>query len=138
MHLKGKGNPVQETHYRPLSVIAHIAKAVEKCVQKQLIKYLTDHRFITIDQFAYLERHSTQMCLHRLIDDVLENINFKEKTALCFLDRNKCFDTINHEILLCKLSCYGIKNTELMWFKSYLDNRSQIGVNNGISSKTRF
>ena len=58
-----------------------------------------DHKFISIDQFAYLKLHSTQMCLHRLVDDILENSNHKEKTALCFLDIRNCFDTINQDKL---------------------------------------
>ena len=83
---KGKGNPLEETNYRPLSVISHLAKLCEKSVQLQLLKYLMTHKFISIDQFAYLKRHSTQMCLHRLVDDILENINYKEITVLFFLD----------------------------------------------------
>ena len=134
---KGKGNPLQENNYRPLSVIAHLAKIMEKCVQIQLLEYLTLHRFISIDQFAYLKLHSTQMCLHRLIDDILENINDKEKTALCFLDIKKCFDTIDHNILLYKLQKYGIRNYELLWFKSYLVNRSQKVFHNGAESQKR-
>ena len=41
------------------------------------------------------------------------------------VDISKCFDTINHSILLQKLRMYGIKHQELKWFSSYLDNRKQ-------------
>ena len=41
------------------------------------------------------------------------------------LDIAKCFDTIDHDLLLKKLSLYGIKNIELEWFKSYLHQRQQ-------------
>ena len=37
----------------------------------------------------------------------------------------KAFDTINHNILLDKLSHYGIVNEELSFFKLYLSNRKQ-------------
>ena len=135
---KGKGNISEETNYRPLSVISHLAKICEKSVQNQLLQYLMSNKFISIDQFAYLKLHSTQMCLHRLIDDILDNVNQKEKTALCFLDIRKCFDTINHDILLHKLKKYGIKDLELKWFASYLSERSQIVVHNGAKSDTAF
>ena len=78
------------------------------------------------------------MCLHRLIDDVLENINENEITALTFLDIRKCLDTIDHDILLSKLKKYGIQNNELKWFQSYLENRAQIVINNGVKSKKCF
>ena len=133
---KGKGDINDETHFRPLSVIGHLAKMSEMCVHKQLTSYLLTHRLISIDQFAYLKQHSTQTSLHRLVDDILENINEKENTGLCFLDIKKCFDTIDHNLLLFKLNKYGIKGNELAWFKSYLTNRTQVVTfNNKVSSK---
>ena len=43
----------------------------------------------------------------------------------------KAFDTIDHNILLDKLSHYGIVNEELSFFKSYLSNRKQSCYVNG-------
>jgi hypothetical protein len=123
---KNKGDQNDKNNFRPLSVIAHVAKIMEKCVHKQLLKYLTNHNFISIDQYAYLKHHSTDLCLHRLIDNILENINEGEITGMCFLDIKKCFDTIDHTILLSKLRTYGITENENSWFQSYLTNRSQI------------
>ena len=123
---KGEGDLDFEGNYRPISVIGHIARLLESLVCSHIIHYLESHDFISQDQSAYLKRHSTQTSLHRVIDDLLENINEGELTGACLLDISKCFDSINHEILLKKLEMYGFQDVELTWFKSYLYNRQQL------------
>ena len=56
-------------------------------------------------------------------------------TLSVFIDLPIAFDTVNHKILLKKLSHYGIKNESLDWFTCYLSNRKQfMGYN--VNSKS--
>ena len=66
---KDDGNINDENNYRPISVTGHIANVVESRVSYQIIDYFESHSFISMDQSAYLKMHSTQTCLHRVIDD---------------------------------------------------------------------
>ena len=50
------------------------------------------------------------------------------------MDLQKAFDTADHQILLAKLSHYGIRGVSNDWFKSYLSNRSQYVSINGYDS----
>ena len=50
-----------------------------------------------------------------------------------FLDLKKAFDTVDHEILIKKLYCYGIRGTALKLFQSYLNQRKQMSQPNNIT-----
>ena len=54
-----------------------------------------------------------------------------------FIDLPKAFDTVNHNILLMKLEHYGIRDSALRWFASYLNQRKQFVSINGVNSELR-
>ena len=132
---KNKGSNSDSNNYRPISVIGHILKCFEKMVDVQFREYLLAHAFITQSQLAFMKHHSTQTSLHHVIDSFFDNINHGELTGVCLFDLAKCFDTIDHELLLYKLGKYGLTETELLWFSNYLSDRSQIvNINGQLSS----
>ena len=50
-----------------------------------------------------------------------------------FLYLAKAFDSVNHQVLLPKMHCYGIRGKALELFESYLSSRSQpVKLPNGI------
>ena len=132
---KNKGSNTDPNNYRPISVIGHIPKCFEKMVDVQFREYLLAHAFITQSQSAFMKHHSTQTSLHHVIDSFFDNINHGELTGVCLFDLAKCFDTIEHELLLYKLGKYGLTETELLWFSNNLSHRSQIvNINGQLSS----
>ena len=57
-----------------------------------------------------------------------------EILAVKFLDLQKAFDTVDHQILLEKLNHYVIRGDSNDWFKSCLSNRNQYVFLNGFAS----
>ena len=68
----------------------------------------------------------TQHAILKLNDLIIKSLENKEFGIAVFIDLKKAFDTIDHEILLYKLSYYGIRGIPLEWFRSYLSDRSQL------------
>eukprot|EP00745_Piridium_sociabile_P044747 TRINITY_DN9505_c0_g1_i24.p2 TRINITY_DN9505_c0_g1~~TRINITY_DN9505_c0_g1_i24.p2 ORF type:complete len:122 (-),score=5.84 TRINITY_DN9505_c0_g1_i24:1342-1707(-) len=78
-------------------------------------------------QSAYRANHSTETALLRILNDLLTALDQNKVSALLLLDLSAAFDTIDHHLLLsCLESSFGIKNSALSWFKSYLSDRSQL------------
>ena len=132
---KNKGSANLPKNYNPISVVSHIAKILEKAVCHQLMVYFTDHHFITPDQSAFLKGHSTQTALHKVVDDLLESTDGGLVSCLCFLDNKKCFDCIQHQVLLHNMTKYGILGLENNWFQFFLSDSQQITIYNNATSE---
>jgi hypothetical protein len=108
-----KGDTTLFQNYRPVSVLPVFSKIVERLMYNRLLEYINKHDILTITSA----------------------IDNKEHVLGLFLDFAKAFDTVDHSILLSKLSFYGVRGTPLKWFKSYLNNRHQTVKYNGIISE---
>ena len=51
---------------------------------------------------------------------------------------SKAFDTVNHPLLLSKLSKLGIASSALSWFQSYISDRTQVTSLSGSTSSPGF
>ena len=78
-------------------------------------------------QSAYRKHHSTETALLRAMNDVLRTVDCRKNVVLVMLDLSASFDTLDHTILLDRLSrsYFGFSHTVLRWFLSYLTGRIQ-------------
>ena len=60
-----------------------------------------------------------------MIDKTTDTLDNGDYATGIFPYFSKAFDAVNHGILLCRLSHYGIRGIALDWFKSHQSNRSQ-------------
>ena len=91
---------------------------------KHLINYLTSNKIKHSFQSAYLPAKYTETAITRITSDLLSNINNKYGSILALLDLSPTFDTIDHNILLSRISDIGIIGTSHKWLKSFITRRS--------------
>ena len=77
-------------------------------------------------QSAFKVLHSTETALLKVQNDILRAVDDNKSVILLLLDLSAAFDTVDHLILLSRLSHrFGIKGNALAWFDSYLKSRKQ-------------
>ena len=122
-------------NYRPISLLPLLSKIIERIIHNQTQEFLDKNNILYKYQSGFRKHHSTDTCLSYLTDKV--KIGFEEGllTGMVLIDLQKAFDTIDHSILLEKMSCLGFAGKTIAWFTSYLTNRSFI-VNVGKESSS--
>ena len=128
-------DPENLKNYRPVSNLPFLSKILEKVVLKQLLDHLHSNNLVYPLQSAYRSGHSTETALLKICNDMLTALDCNKASLLTLLDLSAAFDTIDHSILLSRLHhSFGLQNTVLSWFHSYITNRQQIVSVNGLSS----
>ena len=129
-----KDDPQNLENYRPISVLPSMSKIFEKVILLQLQSHFLDFKLLYPSQYGFRERHSTEYAAIENIDRIANNLENKSLPLNIFLDLSKAFDTLDHSILLSKLSKYGITGSALELCKSYLMDRQQyVNLNGTIS-----
>ena len=94
------------------------------------------NKLLYVSQYGFRQEHSTELASLEFTDRIMHHLDNKKIPITIFLDLSKAFDTLDHSILLDKLQYYGVKNSALNWFSSYLSDRFQyVDYNGTMSSK---
>ena len=132
-----KGSRLLVSNYRPISLLSNLNKILEKLVHSRVYKFLEDFQCIYSLQFGFRKKHSTNHALTDITETIRQALDNKKFACGVFVDLQKAFDTVNHDILIAKLDHYGIRGLANDWFSSYLKNRSQFVSILGYNSSTK-
>ena len=128
------GNKNTVGNFRPVSLLPLPSKIIEKIAHNRISSFLETGNYLDNMQGGFRKNQSTINTTAKLTDDIFKGINDRNMTLSCFIDMAKAFDTVNHDILLQKLSKIGIGNFLLKWIKSYLFQRKQCTTANNVTS----
>ena len=131
-----KGSRLLVSNYRPISLLSNLNKILEKLMYSRLYNFLSTHNVFYNLQFGFRSKHSTNHALLDIVEQVKISLDNKKFACGIFVDFQKAFDTVNHDILISKLNTYGVRGIANDWLRSYLSNRSQFVSILGYESTT--
>ena len=100
-----------------------------------MYKFLDKNHLLYDKQFGFRNKHSTSHALINLTESIKNYLDNKELVSGIFIDLEKAFDTVNHEILCNKLTYYGFRGKFNELIKLFLSNRKQFVSINGYDSE---
>ena len=104
-----KGDPSRCTNYRPISLLSNLSKIIEKLVRRRATDFLNQQNLFYDKQLGFRNSHSTTHAFTELTEKVRQACDSGKFSCCVFLNFQKAFDTVSHDILLKKLEHYGIR-----------------------------
>ena len=129
-----KDSKLNYRSYFPISLLSNIEKILGKLMYKRLYAFPDNNNIIYDLQFGFRQQYSTSHALINITENIKKALYDGNKGCAVFIDLQKAFDTVDHQILLAKLNHCGILRVSNDRFKSYLSNRSQYISINGYES----
>ena len=114
---------------------------MEHIISSQVMRHLdtNDHHYDVLHdaQHGFRKRRSCETQLLLSADDFLKTLDKNVQTDAILLDFSKAFDRAAHTHLLKKLEATGVTDTTLGWISSFLNDREQTAVLEGMSSDSK-
>ena len=123
LHKKGGNN--EPSQYRPIAILTIISKVFERSAVEQITQYYDTNQLLNSRQHAYRKLHSTTTSLFEMIETAQKHFDQGYLVGVASMDLSKAFDSLNHNLILKKLTDMGLNETAVMWIQSYLRDRIQ-------------
>ena len=122
--------------WRPINLVPTLSKIVEKCILKQVLKYLKDNGFIHHTHHGLVQSKRTQTIVQEIYEMLLTSYEKGEDTAFIQLDQSKVYDVVSHKLLIAKMNLLGFNRKTIKIFTSYLHERKQYVCIDSFDSNT--
>ena len=87
---------------------------------------MSRYELLSDSQYGFRRGKNTSQAAIRLVSLIMKSYSKRMYCACFFLDLRKAFDTVDHQILMQKLSNAGFRGPIYNFLLSYLSNRKQL------------
>ncbi len=108
---------METNNYRLISILPILSNLLERYVHTIILEYLETYNLLTIAQSGFRRLHSIVTSLLHATDSWLKNIDEGLVTGVVFIDLQKDFGTVDVDILLAKLTSFGIGELSINGFR---------------------
>ena len=118
-----KGNNLDVSNYRPVSILPGISKVFERVMVNQLSNYFNDIFSPILSGFR--KQHSCETVLLRMIENIKLSLEKGKIVIMILMDLSRAFDCIPYKLFISKLRAYGLSINACNYIMNYYINRQQ-------------
>jgi hypothetical protein len=95
-----KGDKIDPSNYRRISLLTSFSKAFGKALYNRLIEHINNNNILVRQQLDFRKRLATDDAIFKLTYEILNALNNKVMVGSIFYDLEKAFVSLNHSILI--------------------------------------
>ena len=130
------GSMAEPSHFRPISLTSHVCKTFERVQRRGIVNFLEYFNKMDPNQHGSRANRSTLSQLLEHQEEIIKILEEGDNVDSIYLDFLKAFDKCDHGILMHKIKKLGIKGKLGVWLCSFLTNRTQTVMINGVKSES--
>ena len=96
---------------------------------------MSDNCILNKFQSGFRPGHSTITASTLVVNYIVRLLDKKLNCVALFVDLSKAFDTVDHSLLLKRLTTLGLASDTCLWFQNYLSDRSQAIITDEVKSE---
>ena len=124
----GKSTYADVRSYRPISLLSHLGKVVERIVNRRLMAQLESRCLLSPYQFGFRAGRQTMSACGRIVRDIYTAFRDNQQIQAVSLDIQAAYNSVWHSGLLKKIAHMGVDDYLLCWVQSYLEGRVSVLV----------
>ena len=130
-----KGDRTDPSNYRPVSLTSQVCKVLESIIRDKIVEHLESNNLLNEAQHGFRKGRSCLTNILETLEQWTKILDEGDGVDVAYLDFRKAFDLVSHELLIHKMTKYGISGQILEWVRNFLHNRTQKVVIRGTASE---